>query len=156
MEGHPDHARPSDLRAASPELRHVGVEPVAGGSRWSLALDPTSRAPSVARRALGPLAAQIGRRAEDARLLLSELVTNAILHGGGRDAASPVHVELTLLRGRLRVTVCDDGPGFTPEDLPGSVRGVEGGRGLEILAAVADRVGVAGPRPFRVWFELDL
>ena len=42
------------------------------------------------------LAAQIGRRLDDASLLLSELVTNAILHGGTGDGGSPVLVELGL------------------------------------------------------------
>lgn len=156
MEGHPDHARPEDLHAASPELLDVTVERGVDGTTWSLALEPTSRAPGVARRALRPLARQIGRRMDDASLLLSELVTNAILHGGGRDGRSPVLVEVGVSPGTLRVAVTDDGPGFSPGDQRRSQPGVAGGRGLEIIAAVADRVGVAGSRPFQVWFELDL
>ena len=32
----------------------------------------------------------------------------------------------------------------------------EGGRGLQILAAVASRWGLNGTRPVTVWFEIDL
>lgn len=97
-------------------------------------------------------AAELGEElCEKAALLVSELVTNAITHGRSR---------ATLVAERpgvcLRVAVLD-----TDLDLaPGAGdRGpdAESGRGLRIVAAVADRWGVEATGEGKaVWFELDL
>ena len=95
-----------------------------------------------------------GRRRDDARLLLSEVVNNSVRHA----AAGPDEtVELTLSRSprRLRVTVADCGGGFDQAVArqPFSAER-EGGRGLFLLDSIADRWGVVNGRMTRVWFEL--
>jgi anti-sigma regulatory factor (Ser/Thr protein kinase) len=73
---------------------------------------------------------------EDARLLLSELVANAVEHGG---AAGDVEVRIALGDANLRVEVYDAGSGFewTPRN------------------AVASRWAVERGERTCVWFELD-
>ena len=75
-----------------------------------LARDPDSAA--EARRALGEVSDHLSpRRLEDARLLVSELVTNAIRHAGLDDDDV---IRLVVVTGdrALRIEVCDPGPGF--------------------------------------------
>lgn len=86
-----------------------------------------------------------------AALLVSELVTNAILHG-----RSSAKLEAHRPPGLLRVAVRDDNPalpavGETP------VFGNESGRGLMIVSMLAPRWGVEpidGGKA--IWFELDV
>ena len=75
-----------------------------------LTRDPDSAA--EARRALGEVSDHLTpRRLEDARLLVSELVTNAIRHAGLADGDV---IRLVVVSGdrALRIEVCDPGPGF--------------------------------------------
>lgn len=86
----------------------------------------------------------------DARLLVSEVVTNSVLHGAGERVTLAVEVRDDL----LRVEVVDAGPGI-PDDRGAELPPAESitGRGLGILARTAHRWGHrAGPS--RVWFEL--
>jgi anti-sigma regulatory factor (Ser/Thr protein kinase) len=82
----------------------------------------------------------------NARLLVSELVTNSVRHADGE-------IELVVERhdGSLRVEVVDQGPGIDGLEQPPQR---EGGWGLQIVATVADRWGVEGDGHTRVWFEL--
>ncbi|MFG2681769.1 ATP-binding protein [Streptomyces sp. NPDC048392] len=96
--------------------------------------------------------------ADDLGLLISELVTNAVVHGTtGR--GSQVHVTYRLLGDRLRVDVRDAATGqprlMRPVSLDGEPR--ELGRGLIVVATLADRWGVT-PRVIgkSVWFEMVL
>ena len=113
------------------------------------------RAPAAARTILDRFDPTLeGRRREDARLLLSEVVTNSVRHAGAGPGQT---VELMLSRSqrRLRVTVADHGGGFdhaAPRQPPDGDR--EGGRGLVLLDMIADRWGVDNGRVTRVWFEL--
>ena len=95
-----------------------------------------------------------GRRRDDARLLLSEVVSNSVRHA----AAGPDEtVELTLSRSqrKLRVAVADHGGGFEQAAARRQPDGEhEGGRGLLLLDAIADRWGVDNGGVTRVWFEL--
>ena len=83
-------------------------------------------------------------------LLVSELVTNAVRYAGG-----PVHLQIVVRRGRVRVEVIDEAP-----DGPRSASAdtfAERGRGLLIVEALASRWSVEDlPPGKRVWFELDL
>jgi anti-sigma regulatory factor (Ser/Thr protein kinase) len=89
-------------------------------------------------------------RIEDAQLLVTELVANAVLHGQG-----DVLVRIAARPDLLHVSVADDHPG-TPVMANPSLRD-EHGRGLRIIDALAHSWGTAlGPNPNgkAVWFAL--
>ena len=89
---------------------------------------------------------------EDVLLLVSELVTNAVRHGGA-GADQPLELELELSRRHVRVEVADPGNGSSAPALP-SAPGV-GGWGLRMVDHVADEWGVSSGGPgTRVWFEI--
>jgi anti-sigma regulatory factor (Ser/Thr protein kinase) len=106
-----------------------------------------------ARHALGDLAGSLSeRRLDDVRLLVSELVTNAIRHADtGPDATISLLVDVT--DGRLRVEVQDGGRGFEPS-APDPDPARSGGWGLYLVEQLADRWGVDGAGGTRVWFEM--
>ena len=122
---------------------------------WSVDLAPTAHAPGQARRVIEPLAARLDTEPmENVRLLVSELVTNSVIHAGSD--ASPIHVHVQVFRDAVVVSVTDQGRGFDPGRLAGSRQGEPGGRGLELVSALADDAGIDGRDPFRVWFSLRL
>lgn len=86
----------------------------------------------------------------DAKLLTTEVVTNAIRHARGTQA-----VIVRVRRNKLvRVEVIDQGPMFDPQAQTTSTR-AGSGQGLMLVGAVASAWGVepdeAGKK---VWFEL--
>ncbi|MEU0116578.1 SpoIIE family protein phosphatase [Streptomyces bobili] len=93
---------------------------------------------------------------DDAVVLTSELVTNAVVHAG-------THADLLCLRHEdgVRIEVADRYP---EREIPlqGSLATMgspdrEGGRGLQLCAAIAARWGVDyTPTHKTVWFQLDL
>jgi anti-sigma regulatory factor (Ser/Thr protein kinase) len=92
------------------------------------------------------------QKVEVARLLVSELVSNAVRHGSGS-----VVLVVTCDSGGVRVEVHDESP-----DLPFVVESgplMEGGAGLRIVATLASSWGVDprrdGQPGKRVWFALD-
>lgn len=89
--------------------------------------------------------------ADNLRLLVSELVTNAIRHGDGATAPS---LEVKVSDGRVRAAVQDAGPGFDPATRAPASR--DGGWGLLLVDALAERWGVERGRRARVWFEMKL
>ena len=86
---------------------------------------------------------------EDACLLVSELVTNAVLH-----ARSAVEVTVRTFVDAIRVEVRDEGPGL-PQVL-GGVDETMAGRGLHIVEELATRWGVepVAEGGKVVWFEV--
>jgi anti-sigma regulatory factor (Ser/Thr protein kinase) len=83
-----------------------------------------------------------------ARLLISELVVNAVSH-----AASPTEVVLRTDGRSLRVEVSDNSRALPRTSCP--LPGAPSGRGLLIVGAVADRWGVCPhPQGKIVWCEL--
>jgi anti-sigma regulatory factor (Ser/Thr protein kinase) len=92
---------------------------------------------------------------DDAVLLTSELVTNAVVHAG-----TPVQVTCRLADGAVEVVVSDGHPGRVVPEVPEreavpSER--TGGRGLLLPAALASAWGVAYGRASKaVWFRLAL
>jgi anti-sigma regulatory factor (Ser/Thr protein kinase) len=89
---------------------------------------------------------------DDAILVISELVTNAVRHAG---SASTLELELGQTRERLRISLADESEA-TPR-LRRVRNAAEDGRGLAILAALSDRWGVEPHgRGKRVWWEVDL
>jgi len=105
-----------------------------------------------ARRLLDRLAGELEENClADARLLVSELVANAIEHV---EAEGAIEVRIDLDGTRLRVEVLDPGPGFTPVPRrAGDPK--DSGWGLHFTAQVADRWAVDIDTRARVWFELD-
>jgi anti-sigma regulatory factor (Ser/Thr protein kinase) len=104
-----------------------------------------------ARRALDRLAGEIDdRRLSDARLLVSELIANAVEHVA---EAGEIELRVDVDARRLRVEVLDPGPGFTPVPR-GAGAPKDSGWGLHFIAQVADRWAVDVEGGARVWFEL--
>jgi len=124
----------------------------------TLQLPDRPAAPSAARKALAALNGALhlisGPRLRDAQLAVSELVTNAVRHGGR--SGEPIVLTVRATREVMRVEVSDDGEGFdeapvaeAPEDDTG------GGWGLPIVAALGHRWGVDRDAATTVWFEID-
>jgi anti-sigma regulatory factor (Ser/Thr protein kinase) len=114
-------------------------------------LPSTAAAPARARGALDRIATRLSPdRLRDVRLLVSELVTNAVRHAGGE----AVRLVVALDGDVLRVEVHDPGNGFelkpTPSDPLRS-----SGWGLVLVSELADRWGVDQNPRTRVWFEMD-
>ena len=136
-------------RGCAGAVRLARPVPAHGRSQWVVELPRTRQAPDVARRWFAEsLASELDSLAQQtATLLVSELVTNAVVHGRGR---IELHAELD--RNRLLVEVIDEGPGFVP-----AVRGREpdivGGYGLRIVAEEASRWGIREGAS-AVWFEI--
>jgi DNA-binding NarL/FixJ family response regulator len=112
------------------------------------ARDP--RAPSDARRFVRE---QLGDGVEDllssVELLVSELVTNAVVH-----ASSEPQVGVRVSPATVRVEVYDDVPTLPHRRTPDALG--PGGRGLLLLDRIASRWGVDAHGEGKVvWFELD-
>jgi len=108
-----------------------------------------TEAVAAARDFVGELAPWLGPRSDDAKLLVSELVTNALKYGVG-----DIRLKITGDDAAVRFVVSDDGAataGPRIRDKPGA----DGGWGLQLVDRVADRWGVV-PRTSHVWFELQL
>ena len=104
-----------------------------------------------ARAGLRALRGELGDRYQDAVLLVSELVTNAVRHGQG----STLRLTARVDAGSLRVEVVDAGSGFEPPHRRPDAAS-PGGRGLEIVASLADHWGVYEGNSTHVWFVIDL
>jgi len=88
---------------------------------------------------------------EDARLLVSELVANAVEHA---QADGEIEVNVALEDSSLRVEVIDSGPGF--EYVPRAEdSGNERGWGLHFIDRLAKRWAIERGERTRVWFEID-
>jgi anti-sigma regulatory factor (Ser/Thr protein kinase) len=86
-------------------------------------------------------------------LLVTELVTNAVRHGGA-GPKRPVQVQLVHLAGCVEVAVADQGPGFTWSPSP-STGNETGGWGLFLVDQIADAWGVECTAPGScVWFAI--
>jgi anti-sigma regulatory factor (Ser/Thr protein kinase) len=122
---------------------------------WSFELPGGPEAPGIARAAAGRILT--GRldepRRREALLLVSEAVTNSVLHGG---AAERERIELTVaVTGEnVRVEVTDPVGGFEPPERPtDDLR--TAGRGLPIIHSLARSWGVQSPPGGALWFELE-
>jgi signal transduction histidine kinase len=108
------------------------------------------RAPREARRALEELAGDIDPDLLDnARLLVTELVSNSVRHGDGDQVKVVLDV---AARDRLRCEVVDDGSGFLPLARPVGSR-EDGGWGLYLVETLSENWGVREGST-HVWFEL--
>ena len=91
---------------------------------------------------------------DNMRLLVSELVTNCVLHGGAT-ASGQITVRAAVHDDRVRTEVCHDAPAFVPPagdpdlDSPG-------GLGLFLVEQVSSAWGIHDNSENCVWFELGL
>jgi two-component sensor histidine kinase len=85
---------------------------------------------------------------DDAVLLVSELVTNAVMH-----AQTPLEVQVHVGKGAVRVEVQDDSDALPIARIPRNE--ATGGRGLQLVERIARAWGIERrTRGKVVWFEL--
>jgi anti-sigma regulatory factor (Ser/Thr protein kinase) len=133
--------------------RHL--RPPAGGSakRLRLAVAGGVRAPERARAWLHNGASWLPLEiTASLQLLVSELVTNAVRHGGA-DPDQVIEIEVRAIDGGVGVEVTDPGPGFAPADRSRPMDD-PGGWGLVLVDQMTERWGVIHDGRTRVWFEL--
>jgi anti-sigma regulatory factor (Ser/Thr protein kinase) len=120
-----------------------------------LSLDPKPEVVTTARHALDQLVDLLPQeKLEDVRLVVSELVTNSILHA----ELSPddqISLTVTVSAGSVRGRVCDPGSGFEAPSEPCPRPDMRGGWGLPIVETISDRWGVERNNHACVWFEID-
>ncbi len=119
-----------------------------------MALQPTKLAPGEARSVVSELAPSMSEETfETLRLVVTELVTNAVRHAS-MGAEASIDMTIQLSPKAIRVEVTDSGPGFDPV-LPEWDVLAEGQRGLLLVSELSQRWGVTqrGDRNV-VWCEL--
>jgi anti-sigma regulatory factor (Ser/Thr protein kinase) len=123
------------------------------GELMHLKLHCDDRAPSLAREAVAE-ASEIGRLAEDATLVASELVTNAVRHS---ECSDRDFLTVCVTRnGCLRISVIDPGRsehGAQIADRPMHL----GGMGLKVVSALASKWGSRRRREgYEVWADFEV
>ena len=120
-----------------------------------LRLAPEPEVVTTARHALDRLAHLMPpEKLEDVRLVVSELVTNSILHAG-LSPDDQISLTVAVSAGSVRGRVCDPGSGFEVPSEPSPRSDMSGGWGLPIVETISDRWGVERSRHVCVWFEID-
>ncbi len=130
----------------------------ASGSKRAIRvdIDPTVEAPRAARAALEDVVADhslAGNHLDTLRLLVSEVVTNAVVHPVVEDEYE-IGFSVAVTDELTRVVVSDAGIGF---DWPAETSRRElGGYGILLMDKQASRWGtLRAPGRFSVWFEVD-
>ena len=122
--------------------------------KQTLTLVAMPEAVAHARRWVGAIASGPldGEQAAKLKLVISEIVTNALRHGRPGES---IDLAVTPKAGFLCVQVTDDGPGLVPR--PRALEAEEhGGFGLYFVEQLTRRWGVTRENcRTRVWFELD-
>jgi anti-sigma regulatory factor (Ser/Thr protein kinase) len=127
--------------------------PPATSDRQSFTLAPAPQAVAEARERVMALAEPFvaHRRLGDLRLVISEVITNAVRHGGDGDLL----VAVTPKREFLCVQVTDTGDGFAPRPRA-YAPDEDGGFGLFLIEDLTRRWGLTREDSnTRVWFEFD-
>jgi anti-sigma regulatory factor (Ser/Thr protein kinase) len=111
-------------------------------------------APAVVREAITQ-ADELAAVLDDATLVASELVTNAVIHSG---CAEDEVIEVRVSRNTraLVISVRDPGASGGRAEMVEGDRGGYGGFGLRVVDAVAQRWGAERSEGYRVWAELAL
>jgi anti-sigma regulatory factor (Ser/Thr protein kinase) len=116
-------------------------------------LDPAPTAPRQARQSLTSLSRTVSpEQLDELRLVVSELVTNSVLHAGLGERDS-ITLSVEVLTDSVRVEVVDGGHGFeeaSEHPLGGP------GWGLPIVDQLADRWGAEHTSGTKVWAEFAL
>jgi anti-sigma regulatory factor (Ser/Thr protein kinase) len=138
------------------QRRGVMVEPVVrigSGRELRLTYPPSESVAGSARNAVAEFCRAVnhGALADDAALLTSELMTNACRH-----AHATVSLRASNNESAVMVEVSDDDSADRPLGATGVNRGGESGRGLMLVAAIADSWGTdLVPGGKSVWFRLS-
>jgi diguanylate cyclase (GGDEF)-like protein/PAS domain S-box-containing protein len=136
-----------------PYVRLGKVRPPEPGSGVSLRREIAAGedAPAEARQLVDQLdGAANPETLERARLLTSELVTNACSHGDG-----PIEVTVSAHNDGIELLVSDSGPGFTPADVrPEDVADAENGRGLLLVDLLSSQWSTGGEGAPWVWVRM--
>lgn len=121
----------------------------------SIDVESTSEAAGMARSAVASaIGADVSRSLlNDAQLLTSEVVTNAVRHAG-MTRGNPIGLAIDLSSEMVRVEVSDGGPGFDLTSPTVPVEGKAEGWGLHLVGRVSDRWGAILDHRHVVWFEL--
>jgi anti-sigma regulatory factor (Ser/Thr protein kinase) len=93
------------------------------------------------------------RRLDDVKLLVSELVTNAVRHAP-HEPGDTVRLSVRMEGDLVHVEVCDRGRGFEPPALRKRLAD-ESGWGLYLLERLSSRWGTQSNDHWCVWFEMD-
>lgn len=123
--------------------------------RREVILPASSAAPGVARAALDDVIPppELSVRNEDARLVISELVTNAVKYGES-DVSNPIRMVIEADDAVVRVEVAQTLPATDLHPVPPRLEGDDiGGWGLHIAESLADAWGYEVGPPGRVWVE---
>lgn len=136
-------------------MNQKSVEDGTSIRNFTLQLSPTPRGARLARLLATEQLRSWGLPWNRASQVVAELAANAITHGRvpGRD----FRLTLYVVADTLRIEVADARGDHLPEPRHPAAEG-ESGRGLLLVAAFADRWGVApGPHPRKtVWAELTV
>ncbi|GAA1419595.1 ATP-binding protein [Streptomyces thermospinosisporus] len=122
---------------------------------FSVLLSPTPRGARLARLLATEQLRRWGLPLDPAQLIVAELANNAATHG--RVPGRNFRLLLYVVGGTLRIEVTDTRGDRLPHRRPAAPT-AESGRGLTLVAALADRWGVTDGLPPRktVWAELTL
>lgn len=116
-----------------------------------ITLPHASSAPAQARQLIDQMDCLRIEVAMNARLLVSELVANAVRHA---EREGDIGMHVAVVGDSLRVEVVDPGNGFTPRARTAESP-LGSGWGLHLVDELSDRWGVESSGPTRVWFEID-
>jgi two-component sensor histidine kinase len=114
-------------------------------------IDARPAGPAQARRIIAEELSTVLSASEldDVKLMVSELVTNGIVHGRPENGDIPVVLDVCV-NGSIRCAVLDNGPGFAAR----ARERERGGWGLRLVEQLSDRWGThCSPWRTEVWFE---
>ncbi|MBV9455390.1 MAG: ATP-binding protein [Rubrobacter sp.] len=121
----------------------------------ALRLAPKPEVVRTARHALDQFETLLApEKLEELRLVISELVTNSILHAG-LSATERIWLTVRVSGGSVSGRVCDPGSGFEVGMEPCPRGDLRGGWGLPIVEKISDRWGVERNSHSCVWFEIS-
>lgn len=96
--------------------------------------------------------------AETFKLILSEAVTNAIVHGNGEDPSKSVQITVEVSDGSISAEVKDEGPGFEPNQKKNPLKEENlldtGGRGIFLIQQFSDHMEFK-ERGTKMCFRID-
>jgi anti-sigma regulatory factor (Ser/Thr protein kinase) len=121
-----------------------------------LELQRNVEAPGIARAAVSEFSHSLGLAGSSFQtlvLLVSEVVSNAVLHSTGPSGA-PITLTASVSGDAVRIDVTDAGGGFIPRQR--DPKSINDGYGLYLVDKAASRWGVDSAGPTSVWFEVPL